>query len=126
MTGQSEFSYHSDFTVQPTTKIYRHPMVVKHPRTYGPQTAIVVGLPGEEVWTDEYGRVKVRFLWDRYGQNREFDSCWLRVSQAWTGNNYGGIYIPSIGCEVIVDFINGDPDRPLITGSLYNNVTMPP
>ena len=126
VTGMDEFRYHCDFTVQPTTKIYRHPMTVPKPKTSGPQTAIIVGPDGEEIWTDEYGRVKVRFLWDRYGKNSESDSCWLRVSQAWAGNNFGGIYIPRIGHEVIVDFINGDPDRPLIIGSLYNNVTMPP
>ncbi|MTD38228.1 type VI secretion system tip protein VgrG [Erwinia sp. CPCC 100877] len=126
VTSTDEFRYSCDFTVQPTTKIYRHPMTVEKPKTSGPQTAIVVGPPGEDIWTDEYGRVKVRFLWDRYGQNRESDSCWLRVSQAWAGNNFGGIYIPRVGHEVIVDFINGDPDRPLITGNLYNNVTMPP
>ncbi|PVZ81823.1 type VI secretion system tip protein VgrG, partial [Serratia sp. S1B] len=125
-SGVETFRYYCDFTVQPTNKIYRHPLTIERPRTRGPQTAIVVGPPGEEVWTDEYGRVKVRFVWDRYGQNRESDSCWLRVSQAWAGNNFGGIYIPRVGHEVIVDFINGDPDRPLIIGSLYNNVTMPP
>lgn len=126
VTSTESFRYKCEFVVQPTTKIYRHPLTVKRPKTSGPQTAIVVGPKGEEIWTDEYGRVKVRFLWDRYGKNREFDSCWLRVSQAWAGNNFGGIYIPRIGHEVIVDFINGDPDRPLITGSLYNNITMPP
>ncbi|HBZ14421.1 MAG TPA: hypothetical protein DEO73_01500, partial [Pantoea sp.] len=126
VTNKDMFSIHCKFTVQPTTKIYRHPQIVPKPRTYGPQNAIVVGPPGEEVWTDEYGRVKVRFTWDRYGINRESDSCWLRVSQAWAGNSFGGIYIPRVGHEVVVDFINGDPDRPMITGSLYNNVTMPP
>ncbi|WP_242455671.1 type VI secretion system Vgr family protein [Pantoea agglomerans] len=126
LTSTDEFRYTCHFTVQPTTKIYRHPMIIEKPKTSGPQTAIVVGPEGEDIWTDEYGRVKVRFLWDRYGQNRESDSCWMRVSQAWAGNNFGGIYIPRVGHEVIVDFINGDPDRPLITGNLYNNVTMPP
>ncbi len=126
VTGRGEFSYSCDFSVQPTTKIYRHPQLATRPKTTGPQTAIVVGPPGEEIWTDTYGRIKVRFLWDRYGINRETDSCWIRVSQAWAGNNFGGIYIPRVGHEVIVDFINGDPDRPLVIGSLYNNVTMPP
>ncbi|EOX1684837.1 TPA: type VI secretion system Vgr family protein, partial [Yersinia enterocolitica] len=121
-----EFHYETTFTVQPTTKIYRHPQLTPKPKTSGPQNAIVVGPPGEEVWTDEYGRVKVRFVWDRYGKNAESDSCWLRVSQAWAGNSFGGIYIPRIGQEVLVDCINGDPDRPLVSGSLYNNVTRPP
>ncbi|EPP6744666.1 type VI secretion system Vgr family protein, partial [Cronobacter dublinensis] len=126
VSGYEDYRWHCRFLVQPTSKIYRHPLQTPRPRTRGPQTAIVVGPPGEEVWTDKYGRVKVRFVWDRYGKNRESDSCWLRVSQAWAGNNFGGIYIPRIGHEVIVDFINGDPDRPLIIGSLYNNITMPP
>ncbi|RRZ91684.1 type VI secretion system tip protein VgrG [Erwinia sp. 198] len=126
VTGMGDFSYQSHFTVQPTTKIYRHPQLALRPKTSGPQTAVVVGPPGEDIWTDTWGRIKVRFLWDRYGQNRETDSCWIRVSQAWAGNNFGGIYIPRVGHEVIVDFINGDPDRPLVIGSLYNNVTMPP
>ncbi|WP_446717737.1 type VI secretion system Vgr family protein, partial [Erwinia sp. OLTSP20] len=121
-----QFSVNCFFTVQPTSKIYRHPQVIPRPRTHGPQSAIVVGPPGEEVWTDTYGRVKVRFVWDRYGKNREDDSCWVRVSQAWAGNGFGGIYIPRVGQEVIIEFINGDPDRPLIMGSLYNNVTQPP
>ncbi|WP_409519991.1 type VI secretion system Vgr family protein, partial [Pantoea sp.] len=120
------WDFNCEFTVQPTTKIYRHPQTAMKPKTRGPQTALVVGPMGQRIWTDEYGRVKVRFLWDRYGQNRETDSCWVRVSQAWAGDNFGGIYIPRIGQEVIVDFLNGDPDRPLIMGSLYNNVTMPP
>nr|WP_314267192.1 type VI secretion system tip protein TssI/VgrG [uncultured Moellerella sp.] len=120
------FSVFTNFVVQPTTKIYRHPQIIPKPATSGPQTALVVGPPGEEVWTDEYGRVKVRFLWDRYGNNTESDSCWIRVGQAWAGSNFGGIYIPRIGQEVIVDFLHGDPDRPLIIGSLYNNVTRPP
>ncbi|EOV9673789.1 type VI secretion system Vgr family protein [Cronobacter turicensis] len=126
VSGYEDYRWHCHFLVQPTSKIYRHPLQTPRPRTRGPQTAIVVGPPGEEVWTDKYGRVKVRFVWDRYGKNRESDSCWLRVSQSWAGNNFGGIYIPRIGHEVIVDFINGDPDRPLIIGSLYNNITMPP
>ncbi len=125
-TGKADFSLQCHFHVQPVTKIYRHPRSVPRRRTYGPQTAIVVGPPGKEIWTDEYGRIKVRFLWDRYGKNRESDSCWLRVSQPWAGNNFGGICIPRVGHEVIIDFINGDPDRPLVMGSLYNNVTMPP
>ncbi|MBT0717774.1 type VI secretion system tip protein VgrG [Rosenbergiella epipactidis] len=123
---QWDFSVECDFTVQPTTKIYRHPQTIARPRTHGPQNAIVVGPAGEELWTDSYGRVKVRFLWDRYGQNNDGDSCWIRVSQAWAGNSFGGLYIPRINQEVIVDFINGDPDRPLIIGSLYNNITSPP
>jgi len=126
VTGLGEFNYKCNFVVQPTTKIYRHPQLAQRPKTCGPQTAVVVGPPGEDIWTDTYGRIKVRFLWDRYGKNRETDSCWIRVNQAWAGNNFGAIYIPRVGHEVIVDFINGDPDRPMVLGNLYNNVTMPP
>jgi len=114
------------FTVQPLTKRYRHPQVTPKPRTFGPQTAMVTGPAEKEIWTDQFGRVKVRFQWDRYGQNSEADSCWLRVSQAWAGNRFGGMYIPRVGHEVIVDFIQGDPDRPLIIGSLYNDKSTPP
>ena len=114
------------FTVQPLTKRYRHPQLTPKPRTFGPQTALVTGPAEKEIWTDAYGRVKVRFQWDRYGQNSESDSCWLRVSQAWAGNRFGGLYIPRVGHEVIVDFIQGDPDRPLIIGSLYNDKSTPP
>ena len=87
---------------------------------------MVVGPPGEEIYTDEYGRVKVQFHWDRYGQMNENSSCWIRVSSPWAGSNYGGIHIPRIGQEVIVDFLNGDPDYPIITGRVYNAMQMPP
>ena len=117
---------HCYFSVQPLTKRYRHPQRTLKPRTCGPQTAKVTGPSGKEIWTDQFGRVKVRFQWDRYGHNNEADSCWLRVSQAWAGNRFGGMYIPRIGHEVIVDFIQGDPDRPLIIGSLYNDQSSPP
>ena len=90
------------------------------PFVQGPQTAIVVGKPGEEIWTDKYGRVKVQFHWDREGKRDENSSCWLRVSQPWAGKGWGTVAIPRIGQEVIVDFIEGDPDRPIITGRVYN------
>ncbi|MBC3994011.1 type VI secretion system tip protein VgrG [Morganella morganii] len=125
-SDSDDFSIYTSFVVQPTTKVYRPPQTISKPFTHGPQTALVVGPEGETVWTDEYGRVKVRFLWDRYGKNTDADSCWIRVGQSWAGDNYGGIYIPRVGQEVIVDFLYGDPDRPMIIGSLYNNVTPPP
>ena len=96
------------------------------PLTNGPQTAVVVGPKGEEIWTDGYGRVKVQFRWDREGKHDENSSCWIRVSHPWAGSNYGAIYIPRIGQEVIVDFIDGDPDYPIITGRVYNADEMPP
>ena len=96
------------------------------PRMAGSQTALVVGPAGEEIWTDSLGRVMVQFDWDRLGQRNEKSSCWVRVSQAWAGARWGAIHIPRIGQEVIVDFLDGDPDRPVITGRLYNADNMPP
>ncbi len=120
------YECNNELVVQPTGEVFRMPRETPKPTTHGPQSAIVVGPQGQEVWTDEFGRVKVRFLWDRYARNDATDSCWVRVSQAWAGTNFGGIYIPRIGQEVIVGFLNGDPDRPLIHGSLYNTMTPPP
>lgn len=90
------------------------------PMVQGPQTAVVVGPAGEEIWTDQYGRVKVHFHWDRHDQSNENSSCWIRVSQSWAGKNWGHIQIPRIGQEVIVSFLEGDPDQPIITGRVYN------
>ena len=84
------------------------------------QTAIVVGKSGEEIWTDEYGRIKIQFPWDREGKNDESSSCWVRVVLPWTGKNFGMQFVPRIGQEVIVTFIDGDPDRPLVSGCVYN------
>ena len=105
---------------------FRAPRTAVKPIVQGPQTAIVVGAAGEEVYIDEYGRVKVQFHWDRYGESDENSSCWIRVSQVWAGKNWGGIFTPRIGQEVIVDFLEGDPDQPIITGRVYNNDQMPP
>jgi type VI secretion system secreted protein VgrG len=85
-----------------------------------PPTAVVTGPAGDEIYTDKYGRVKVQFHWDRKGKKDENSSCWVRVSSPWAGKNWGGISIPRIGQEVVVDFLEGDPDRPLITGRVYN------
>jgi type VI secretion system secreted protein VgrG len=87
----------------------------------GPQNAIVVGPAGEELHVDDMGRVKVQFHWDRYGKNDENSTCWIRVSQPWAGKAWGGYFMPRIGQEVLVDFVNGDPDRPIIVGRLYND-----
>jgi len=98
-----------------------HPLpLTPMPIVRGPQTAVVVGPNGEEIWTDQYGRVKVHFYWDRHDQSNENSSCWMRVSQAWAGKNWGAMQIPRIGQEVIVSFLEGDPDRPIITGRVYN------
>jgi type VI secretion system secreted protein VgrG len=98
----------------------------KKPRARGPETAVVVGPAGSEIHTDQYGRVKVHFHWDRYGQKDGQDSCWIRVAYPWAGSNFGGIHIPRVGQEVIVDYEYGDPDRPIITGRVYNAGQMPP
>ncbi|CAB3973460.1 type IV secretion protein Rhs [Burkholderia aenigmatica] len=97
-----------------------------HPRIDGPQPAVVVGPEGEEIYTDEYGRVKVQFPWDREGQHDEHSSCWIRVAQNWAGALWGHMAIPRIGQEVIVDFFEGDPDQPVITGRTYNRLQLPP
>lgn len=96
------------------------------PVVRGPQTAIVVGKAGEEIWTDKYGRIKVQFHWDRVGREDEMSSCWVRVAQGWAGKRWGAMFLPRIGQEVIVSFLEGDPDRPLVTGSVYNAEQMPP
>jgi len=96
------------------------------PTVHGSQTAVVVGPSGEEIYTDKYGRVKVQFFWDREGQVNEVSSCWVRVSQSWAGNKWGAMFIPRIGMEVVVHFLEGDPDQPIITGCVYNPQTMPP
>jgi type VI secretion system secreted protein VgrG len=114
----SQYSNH--FTCIPASVPFRPPRVTPKPFVQGPQTALVVGKRGEEIWVDNYGRVKVQFYWDRLGQKNENSSCWIRVSQPWAGQGWGAIWIPRIGQEVIVDFLEGDPDRPLITGRVYN------
>jgi type VI secretion system secreted protein VgrG len=96
------------------------------PVVQGSQTAVVVGPPGEEIFTDKYGRVKVQFHWDRYGKVNSDSSCWVRVAQTWAGNKWGAMFIPRIGMEVLVHFLEGDPDQPIITGCVYNADAMPP
>ena len=124
--GTSGTSYRQTFEVLPDSASYRATRVTPKPRTTGPQTAVVVGPAGEEIHTDEYGRIKVQFHWDRYGKMDENSSCWIRVSQTWAGSNYGTMHVPRIGQEVIVDFLNGDPDYPIVTGRVYNAAQMPP
>jgi len=105
---------------------YRPLRIIPAPRVDGCQTGVVVGPPGEEIFTDKYGRVKVQFHWDRTGKNNAESSCWLRVSTPWAGKQWGMIHIPRVGQEVVVDFLEGDPDRPIIVGSVYNAEMMPP
>lgn len=126
-SGQEQhFTYVTTFELHPTSEVYRPQRTLSKPHTKGPQSAIVTGPAGQEIWTDKYGRVKVQFGWDRYGNNDENSSCWIRVSYPWAGKGFGMIQIPRIGQEVLVDFKNGDPDLPIIVGRTYNQDTMPP
>ncbi|WP_368939952.1 type VI secretion system Vgr family protein [Proteus mirabilis] len=118
--------HYIDFIVLPADTQWRPKKSTPWPKTHGPQTAEVVGPKNEKIWTDSYGRVKLKFRWDRYSESNETSSCWVRVSSNWAGWQYGGVQIPRIGEEVIVDFINGDPDRPIIIGRVYNEENMPP
>ena len=124
--GGSGSDYSNSFVCIPIAVPYRPPRTTTRALMKGSQTAVVVGPSGEEIYTDKYGRVKVQFFWDREGKKDEKSSCWVRVSHAWAGTNWGAIYIPRIGHEVIVDFLEGDPDQPIITGRVYNADNMPP
>ncbi|MBS0394488.1 MAG: type VI secretion system tip protein VgrG [Proteobacteria bacterium] len=118
--------YRCSFTCMPSSRQFRPQRTTPKPSVQGPQTAVVVGPSGEEIHTDKYGRVKVQFHWDRDGKKNENSSCWMRVSQPWAGKGYGMIALPRIGQEVIVDFLEGDPDEPIVTGRVYNAEQMPP
>ena len=121
-----ESSYSNKFEAIPATTIFRPPPVTRRPLIPGPQTAKVVGPSGEDIYCDKYGRIRVQFHWDRDGKNNENSSCWIRVAQVFAGANWGTIYTPRIGMEVIVAFLDGDPDQPLVVGSVYNADNMPP
>ncbi|MGA4321362.1 type VI secretion system Vgr family protein [Ectopseudomonas hydrolytica] len=118
--GDNLEQFTSELDCMDASQAFRPLPLTPMPIVRGPQTAMVVGPSGEEIWTDQYGRVKVHFYWDRHDQSDENSSCWMRVSQAWAGKNWGAIQIPRIGQEVIVSFLEGDPDRPIITGRVYN------
>ncbi len=124
--GEGDFSYSNTFTCIPSKVPYRPPRVTPKPIVQGSQTAEVVGPKGEEIYTDKFGRVKVQFHWDREGKKDENSSCWIRVSHPWAGKGWGSVSIPRIGQEVIIDFLEGDPDQPIITGRVYNGEAMPP
>ena len=123
-TGESD-SYYNRFECIPADVPYHPRRTVEKPSIPGIQTAVVTGPGGEEIHVDEYGRIKVQFHWDREGQNDENSSCWIRVQQPWAGSGWGFWYVPRIGMEVIVHFVNGDPDRPLVTGCVYNANNLP-
>jgi len=119
-------TYSNTLTCIPLSVTYRPERVTPKPFVQGPQPALVVGKAGEEIWVDQYGRVVVQFYWDRIGVQNENSSCWIRTSQPWAGGNWGAMWIPRIGQEVLVSFLEGDPDRPVITGRVYNANQMPP
>jgi len=123
-SGGSQFS--NTFTCIPFGVPYRAPRLTPKPLVHGSQTAIVVGPAGEEIYTDEFGRIKVQFHWDREGQGNEKSSCWIRTSQTLAGTGWGAVALPRIGQEVIVDFLEGNPDRPIVTGRVYHGTNRPP
>jgi len=118
-------SYSNFFSCIPLAVPYRPPRVTPKPVIQGTQTAVVVGKKGEEIWVDKYSRIKVQFHWDREGKFDEKSSCWIRVASPWAGKQWGAIHIPRIGQEVIVEFEEGDPDHPIVVGSVYNAANMP-
>lgn len=117
---EQEPYYHNDFSALPVDAPLRPEQLTPRPVVEGPQTAVVVGDSGEEIFTDKHGRVKVQFHWDRLGKKNEDSSCWVRVSQGWAGKGFGMVFLPRVGQEVIVDFLEGDPDQPILTGAVYN------
>jgi type VI secretion system secreted protein VgrG len=125
-SGESTFDYENNFTCIPFTIPFRPLMTTPRPVVQGTQTAVVVGPPGEEIFVDKYGRVKVQFHWDRESKANADSSCWVRVAQNMAGIRWGSAFWPRIGQEVVVDFLEGDPDQPIIVGSVYNASEMPP
>lgn len=124
--GTPELEYSNSFRCIPAAVPFRPERNTPRPTVRGTQTAVVVGPKGEEIFTDKYGRVKVQFHWDREGKHDADSSCWIRVATLWAGKGWGMIHIPRIGQEVIVDFLEGDPDQPIVIGSVYNADQMPP
>ncbi len=124
-SGQEDH-YECSFKAIRATQQFRPQRLTPVPFVQGPQTATVVGKDGEEIWTDKYGRIKVQFHWEREGKKNETSSCWVRVSHPIAGKNWGWVSLPRIGQEVVVSFLEGNPDRPLVTGSVYNDTQMPP
>lgn len=128
LSGQ--WKVHTAFELQPTTEALRPEQSQPKPQAYGPESALVCG-PGADtaesnIYTDPLGRIKVQFPWDRYGPKNQNSSCWVRVASSWAGSQLGGMHLPRIGQEVIVSFYGGDPDQPIVTGSVYNAMNTPP
>ncbi len=126
VAGSRADPYRNDFACVPRDVPWVPARETARPVIPGAQTALVVGPPGEEIFTDEQGRIKVQFHWDRLGKRDDRSSCWIRVAQAWAGPGFGALYLPRIGHEVVVEFLEGDPDRPIVTGSVYNGANPPP
>ena len=124
--NESKSEYKNDFVCIPEKVHYRPALRRKKPWMQGPQSATVVGPKGEEIYIDEYGRIKIQFHWDREGERNENSTCFIRVMQPWAGSGWGTSFIPRIGMEVVVNFFDGDPDRPIVTGSVYNGDNKPP
>lgn len=124
-SNQGGSGYGNNFVAIPSAIHFRPKLRHKKPYMQGPQSALVVGPSGEEIYIDEFGRIKVQFYWDREGKNNETSSCFVRVVQSWAGAEWGSSFIPRMGHEVIVTFLDGDPDRPLVTGSVYNGKNKP-
>ena len=124
-TASRRDSYRNEFKAIPAATVFRPPLETPRPRIHGAQTAVVVGPSGEEIWPDKYGRVKVLFHWDRLGKGDDTSSCWIRCAQSSTGAGWGTLFIPRVGEEVVVTFLEGDPDQPLITGTVANAGQMP-
>lgn len=123
---KEKFSYTNQFISIPSSVVFRPERKTPKPVVKGIQTAVVVGPKDEEIYTDKYGRIKVQFHWDREGKKDDKSSCWIRVASIFAGGQYGAIFTPRIRQEVVVDFLEGDPDQPLITGRVYNADYMPP
>jgi type VI secretion system secreted protein VgrG len=124
--GEQIPAYTCEFYCIPSDRPFRPPRITPRPLIHGSQTAIVTGPSGEEIYPDEHGRIKCQFHWDREGKKDEKSSCWIRVSQTWAGPSWGTVVIPRIGQEVVVNFLEGDPDQPLVTGVVYNGDNRPP
>jgi len=126
MPDRDGTSYQCRFAAMPAAQQFRPRRITKKPTIQGAQTAVVVGGAGEEIHTDSLGRVKIQFHWDRHGHRNENSSCWVRVSQFWAGHGFGAMFIPRVNHEVIVDFLDGDPDQPIVVGRVYNGLEKPP
>src|ERR1700730_5307526 len=126
ISGRASAPYQNSFVCVKSDAKIRPRRLTPKPVVSGPQTAVVAVKSGEESWLDKFGRVRVQFHWERKGKNNETSACWVRVAQPWAGASWGAHFWPRLGQEVVVEFLEGDPDRPIITGSVYNSANMPP